>query len=59
MAQNREGTLLSIDNDTITIEEKIKAVRKTAGEKGKKAEIVESQIPLSEIAETKVLISFK
>jgi len=55
----REGNLLGIDNEVITIEEKIKAVRKTAGEKGKKAEVIESQIPLSEIAETKVLISFK
>jgi ribosome maturation factor RimP len=55
----REGNLLGIDNEVITIEEKIKAVRKAAGEKGKKAEVIESQIPLSEIAETKVLISFK
>jgi ribosome maturation factor RimP len=50
----REGTLKSIDNDNIIIEEKVKA----AG-KGKKVEVVESTIPLSEVAETKVLISFK
>ncbi|WP_448702200.1 ribosome assembly cofactor RimP [Mucilaginibacter sp. AW1-3] len=49
----REGTLKSIDNDNIIIEEKVKA------EKGKKAVIQESIIPLSQIAETKVLISFK
>ncbi len=55
----REGKLKSIENDSITIDEKIKAVKKTAGEKGKKAEIIESVIPLNEIAETKVLISFK
>jgi len=55
----REGELLRIEEDTIVINEKIKAVRKTAGEKGKKAEVIESSIPLSEIAETKVLISFK
>jgi ribosome maturation factor RimP len=49
----REGKLMGIDNDVITIEEKIKS------EKGKKVEIVESTIPLSEITETTVLISFK
>ena len=51
----REGILKSIDNDNIVIEEKVKA----AGAKGKKAEVTESTIPLSEVAETKVLISFK
>ena len=51
----REGTLISIDNDNIIIEEKVKA----ATAKGKKAEVMESTIPLSEVAETKVLISFK
>jgi len=51
----REGTLKSIDNDTIIIEEKVKA----AGAKTKKAEIIESPIALSDIAETKVVISFK
>lgn len=49
----REGTLKSIDNDNIIIEEKVK------GEKGKKAVIEENAIPLSQVAETKVLISFK
>lgn len=49
----REGTLKSLDNDNIIIEEKVKA------EKGKKAAIAENTIPLSQIAETKVLISFK
>jgi len=49
----REGTLKSLDNDNIIIEEKVK------GEKGKKAVIEENTIPLSQIAETKVLISFK
>jgi len=55
----REGTLVSVAEDSIIINEKIKAVRKTAGEKAKKAEVIESTIPLSQIAETKVLISFK
>jgi len=49
----REGTLKSLDNDNIIIEEKVK------GEKGKKAVVAENAIPLSQIAETKVLISFK
>ncbi len=49
----REGTLKSIDNDNIIIEEKVK------GEKGKKVVIEENTIPLDQIAETKVLISFK
>ena len=48
----REGRLTGITEDSIVIEEKIK-------EKGKKAEIVESVIPISKITETKVLISFK
>jgi ribosome maturation factor RimP len=48
----REGKLLSITADHIMIEEQIKA-------KGKKAELVESQIPMDNITETKVLISFK
>jgi ribosome maturation factor RimP len=48
----REGTLTAITADAVTIEEKIK-------EKGKKAEIVESVIPIDKITETKVLISFK
>jgi len=48
----REGKLLNVSEEGITIEEKNK-------EKGKKAELVESLIPFDQIAETKVLISFK
>jgi ribosome maturation factor RimP len=48
----REGTLTAITEDAVMIDEKIK-------EKGKKAELVESVIPLNQIAETKVTISFK
>jgi len=48
----REGKLLSADESAIVIEEQIK-------EKGKKAQIVENSIPLDQISETKVLISFK
>jgi ribosome maturation factor RimP len=48
----REGKLTGITEDAIVIEEKIK-------EKGKKAETVESLIPIDKITETKVLISFK
>ncbi|MDB5030601.1 MAG: ribosome assembly cofactor RimP [Mucilaginibacter sp.] len=48
----REGKLTAITEDAVLIEEKIK-------EKGKKAEIIESVIPVEQIIETKVLISFK
>lgn len=48
----REGKLLSADESAIVIEEKVK-------EKGKKAQLVENSIPLDQISETKVLISFK
>ena len=48
----REGKLSSLTEDAIVIEEKIK-------EKGKKAEVIESVIPINQITETKVLISFK
>lgn len=48
----REGSLLAVTEAGITIEEKIK-------EKGKKAQLVENFIPFDQIAETKVLISFK
>jgi len=48
----REGKLTGITEDAIIIEEIIK-------EKGKKAETVESVIPIDKITETKVLISFK
>jgi ribosome maturation factor RimP len=48
----REGKLSALTEDAIVIEEQIK-------EKGKKAETVESVIPIDKITETKVLISFK
>jgi ribosome maturation factor RimP len=48
----REGRLNSVTEDAILIEESIK-------EKGKKAEMVESIIPVEKITEAKVLISFK
>jgi len=48
----KEGKLTGITEDAILVEEKIK-------EKGKKAETVESVIPIDQITETKVLISFK
>lgn len=48
----REGKLSALTEDAITIEEKVK-------QKGKKAEIIESVIPIDQITETKVLISFK
>ncbi|HEY2584049.1 MAG TPA: ribosome assembly cofactor RimP [Mucilaginibacter sp.] len=48
----REGKLTGITEDAVMIEEKKQ-------EKGKKAEIVESVIPIDQITETKVLISFK
>ena len=48
----REGRLVSADEKQIDIEE----IRK---EKGKKAVTVQSPIPFDDIAETKVLVSFK
>jgi len=48
----KEVTLTGISEDAIIIEEKIK-------EKGKKAQLIESVIPINQITETKVLISFK
>ncbi|MFI5160874.1 MAG: ribosome maturation factor RimP [Sphingobacteriales bacterium] len=48
----REGKLSGLTEDAILVEESIK-------EKGKKAETVESMIPLTQITETKVVISFK
>jgi ribosome maturation factor RimP len=48
----REGKLTGITEDAIIIEEKIK-------EKGKKAQPAEAVIPIDQITETKVLISFK
>jgi ribosome maturation factor RimP len=48
----REGKLKGITKDAVIIDE----IKK---EKGKKAETVESIIPIDKITETKVLISFK
>lgn len=48
----REGKLTGMAEDAIIIEETIK-------QKGKKAEVMEAVIPLNQITETKVLISFK
>lgn len=48
----KEGKLIEVTDNNITIEEAIK-------EKGKKVQLVNSQIALNDITETKVLISFK
>jgi len=48
----KEGKLLSVTADQITIEESVK-------EKGKKATTVENVVLLNDILETSVLISFK
>ena len=48
----REAKLTGMTEDAIIVEETLK-------EKGKKAELVESVIPLNNITETKVVISFK
>ena len=48
----KEGKLLSVDEKIISIEEKVK-------EKGKKVQLVETQVGFDNIVETKVLISFK
>ncbi|MEJ5054689.1 ribosome assembly cofactor RimP [Sphingobacterium sp. MYb382] len=48
----REGKLLAATSTTVTLEESVK-------EKGKKATLVEVEIPVEQIKETKVLISFK
>lgn len=48
----REGKLSGMTEDAIIIEE-------TNKQKGKKAEQVESVVPLAQITETKVVISFK
>ncbi|WP_442589781.1 ribosome assembly cofactor RimP [Pedobacter sp. AW31-3R] len=48
----KEGELLEVSDQSITIEAKVK-------EKGKKAQLVETSLDLSKIIETKVLISFK
>ena len=48
----KEGKLISVTDNAILIEEKVK-------EKGKKVQLVETQIEFNTIVETKVLISFK
>lgn len=48
----KEGKLLTVNEDSLTIEEKVK-------EKGKKVQLVENTIELNNITELKVLISFK
>ncbi|MCA5004860.1 ribosome assembly cofactor RimP [Sphingobacterium bovistauri] len=48
----REGKLLSATTTEVVIEEKVK-------EKGKKAELKEAILPIDQIKETRVLISFK
>jgi len=48
----KKGKLLEVNEANIVIAEEKK-------EKGKKAEIVESQVPMEQITEIKVLISFK
>lgn len=48
----KEGKLIAVTEDAILIEEKVK-------EKGKKVQLVETQIEFNSIVETKVLISFK
>jgi len=50
--EKMEGKLLSVNDETITIEIKVK-------EKGKKAALVETPVAFNQIVETKVLISFK
>ncbi|PYF75928.1 ribosome assembly cofactor RimP [Pedobacter nutrimenti] len=50
--EKKEGKLLAVSENGITIEEKQK-------EKGKKVQLVESHIGLEDITELKVLISFK
>lgn len=48
----KEGKLISVTDEAIEIEEKVK-------EKGKKVQLVNAQIEFNNIVETKVLISFK
>ena len=50
--EKKEGKLLTVNDHEISIEEKVK-------EKGKKVQLVETQIGFDNIVETKVLISFK
>ena len=48
----REGKLISADESALTLEENLK-------EKGKKAVLIQNGIPFTDIAETKVIVSFK
>ncbi len=48
----KEGKLISVTDNGILLEEKVK-------EKGKKVQLIETQIEFNAIIETKVLISFK
>jgi ribosome maturation factor RimP len=50
--EKKEGLLLAVNEGDIVIEEKVK-------EKGKKATVAESHIPMEQITEIRVLISFK
>lgn len=50
--EKKEGKLLMVNENTITIEDKVK-------EKGKKVQLMPITIEISKIIETKVLISFK
>jgi ribosome maturation factor RimP len=52
-SNKREGKLLQVKDEGVILEEKVKQ------EKGKKAQLVENFVPFDQIAETKVLISFK
>jgi len=50
--EKKEGKLVAVNEADIVLEEQVKV-------KGKKAEIVESHIPMDQITEIRVLISFK
>jgi ribosome maturation factor RimP len=56
----REGKLVQVTDEGVKIEEKVKkSAGNSNGEKGKKTNLVERFIPFDQIAETRVLISFK
>jgi ribosome maturation factor RimP len=50
--EKKEGKLIAVNEHSILLEDKVK-------EKGKKAQLIETQIEFNNIVETKVLISFK
>ena len=56
--KQHEGRLIAVGDTGITIQENIKPTR-VAGQKNKKAELIENLISFDQIAESKVLISFK